>query len=76
MDNEEVIKIQLRLLDKVYSYQCKRSEEGAVREAAIAVTKKYMQYASLYADEKLENRDILAITALHFASEALKTDCL
>jgi cell division protein ZapA len=74
MNNEEVFKIQLNLLGKAYPYQCKRSEEGALRQAATAVTKKYMHYASHYAGGELEPQDILALTALHFAMETLNTD--
>jgi cell division protein ZapA len=70
--DEPVFKIQLRLLDKVYPYFCKREEEGKIRAAATNLTKKYMQYSSYYAGAGIENSDLIALAGLHFSLETLE----
>ncbi|GHV10171.1 hypothetical protein FACS1894162_2960 [Bacteroidia bacterium] len=69
--DEPVFKIQLRLLDKVYPYFCKRTEEGKIRAAATNLTKMYMQYSSHYAGAEFEKSDLIALAGFHFSLKTM-----
>jgi len=71
MPENDEFKIQLKVADKVYPIFCKRSEEGLYRKAATAINDKMLQYSSKFAGAKLENKDLLAMAAVHISIENL-----
>jgi cell division protein ZapA len=71
MDESE-FSIQLKILDKHFTYTCKRKDEQNVRKAATNVTNRYMAYRSYYASTRYSMTDCLRLTALQFSLELLE----
>jgi len=71
MPEKDEFRIQLRVADKPYPIFCKRSEEELYRKAARAINDKISRYSSRFSAGKLEWKDFLVMTAIHFSVENL-----
>lgn len=65
--------IQVNIAGKVYRLRCKRSEEQFYRIAVRQINDKILQYQSVYA-KGVEVNDLLAMIALHFSLNQVKTE--
>lgn len=65
--------IQLKIADKYYPLNCKRSEEGIIRKAASYINDKLLKYSSFYSRADFEMKDLLALVAFHVSLENLTT---
>jgi cell division protein ZapA len=72
--DEDFFKIQLKLVDKYYPYNCKRSDEGKVRKAATNLTEKYLHYSSYYSKADFEKTDLLTLIGFHFSLTSLENE--
>jgi hypothetical protein len=64
--------IQLKVADKYYPLECKRNvEERILRRAASKVNNYLPKYEKEYAKEDYEQKDLLALVALHISLENL-----
>jgi cell division protein ZapA len=63
--------IQLKIADKYYPLECKRSEEGIIRKAASNVNNKLRKYEAAYLDANFEPKDLLALVAFHISLDNL-----
>ena len=75
MPDNDRLKIQLKVADKVFPIFCERSEdgfeEGLFRKAATAINDKIRQYSSRFSGKRLEGNELLAMTAIHFSAVSL-----
>jgi cell division protein ZapA len=63
--------IQLKIADKYYPLNCRRSEEGIIRKAATNVNDKLLKYSTAYSKANFEMKDLLALVAFHVSLENL-----
>jgi cell division protein ZapA len=63
--------IQLKIADKYYPLNCRRSEEGIIRKAASNVNDKLLKYSTAYSKANFEMKDLLALVAFHISLENL-----
>jgi cell division protein ZapA len=64
--------IQLKIADKHYPLNCKRSEEGIIRKAASYINDKLLpRYRSFYSEANFEMKDLLALIAFQISLENL-----
>jgi cell division protein ZapA len=71
MGESDEFQIQLKIADKYYPLNCKRSEEGLIRQAASNINNKLVKYSSAYSKAKFEMKDLLALVAFHISMENL-----
>ena len=72
MNNEE-LKIQMRLGNKMYPIVCKREEEAIYRKAIISFNEKLKAYKKQFEGlDKIDEIDILSLTGFHFALQLLR----
>jgi cell division protein ZapA len=69
---ESEFSIQLKIVDRHFTYTCKRKDEQNVRKAATNVTNKYMAYRSYYSAAGYSMADLLKLTSFHFSLELLE----
>jgi cell division protein ZapA len=73
MELNDEFQIQLKIADKYYPLNCKRSEEWIIRKAASNINNKLIQYSSAYSKANFEIKDLLALVAFHVSLENLTT---
>lgn len=64
------IQLNITIMDKAYKITVARADEGKVRKAVAMINEMVKSYARHYTFKDVQ--DILAMTALHFATSAVK----
>ena len=64
------IQLNITIMEKAYKITVARADEGKVRKAVAMINEMVKSYARLYTFKDVQ--DILAMTALHFATSAVK----
>lgn len=71
---DDNFKIQLKLANKYYPYNCKRSEEGKIRRAATNLNNRILKYSSYYSNANFELSDLLTLAGFQFSLEVLEKE--
>lgn len=64
------IQLNITIMEKAYKITVARADEGKVRKAVAMINEMVKSYARHYTFKDVQ--DILAMTALHFATSAVK----
>ena len=64
------IQINITIMEKAYRITVARADEGKVRKAVSMINEMVKSYARHYTFK--DEQDVLAMTALHFATSAVK----
>lgn len=71
---DENFKIQLKLANKYYPYNCKRSEERILRRAATNLNSRILKYSSFYSKANFELIDLLTLAGFQFSLENISRE--